>query len=70
MLSAESRVSEIMKNPEAMAILEEYIPGAANDPKLKMAKMLSLEKISKLTPDLTQEMVEQLDMRLRGIGDA
>lgn len=70
MLSAESRVSEIMKNPEAMAILEEYIPGAANDPKLKMAKMLSLEKISKLTPDLTREVVEELDMRLRGIGDA
>lgn len=70
MLSAESRVSEIMKNPEAMAILEEYIPGASTDPKLKMAKMLSLEKISKLTPDLTREVVEELDMRLRGIGDA
>lgn len=70
MLSAQSKVSEILKNPEAVAILEEYLPGASTDPKLKMAKMLSLERISHLTPDLTREVVEALDERLRGIGDA
>lgn len=68
MLSKESKVSDIMKNPEAMAVLEEFIPGAANDSKLKMAKMLTLEKISKLTPDLTEEMVEKIDVRLRELG--
>lgn len=69
MLSKDSRVLEILNNPEALAILDEYIPGASSDPKLKMAKMLTLERISKLTPDLTPEILEAVDERLRALGD-
>lgn len=69
MLSAESKVSEIMKSPEAMAIMEEFIPGCSTDSKFKMAKMLTLERISKLTPDLSPEILAQIDERLRALGD-
>jgi hypothetical protein len=69
MLSAQSTVSAILKNPEAVAILEEYLPGSSTDPKLKMAKMLTLEKISKLTPDLSPEILEKIDQRLKALGD-
>jgi hypothetical protein len=69
MLSAQSTVSSILKNPEAVAILEEYLPGASTDPKLGMAKMLTLEKISKLTPDLSPEILEKIDERLKALGD-
>lgn len=69
MLSAQSTVSTILKNPEAVTILEEYLPGASADPKLKMAKMLTLEKISKLTPDLSPEILVKIDERLRALGE-
>lgn len=68
MLSKESRVSEILKNPEALAIMDKYIAGASTDPKLKMAKMLTLERVSHLTPDLTPEALEAIDAELRALG--
>jgi hypothetical protein len=69
MLSAQSTVSAILKSPEAVAILDEYLPGASTDPKLGMAKMLTLEKISKLTPDLSPEILAKVDERLRALGE-
>lgn len=68
MLSAQSKVSEIMKSPEAMEIMEEFLPGCGNDKNFKMAKMLTLERISKLTPDLSPEVLEKIDERLRALG--
>lgn len=68
MLSMESRVSEILADPAASAILDKYLPGASTDKKLAMGKMLSLEKISKLTPDLSQEALKAIDAELRALG--
>ena len=68
MLTKESPVREILASPAACAILDKYVPSASKDPKMKMAKMLTLERISKLTPDLSEEALESIDRELRELG--
>ena len=69
-LSKESKMKEIMKNPDAVAILESYIPGVSNEPRLKMALGLSLEKVAKMVPEMVKpEWIDEVDAKLQALGD-
>ncbi|MCL1798615.1 MAG: hypothetical protein FWG23_02585 [Eggerthellaceae bacterium] len=69
-LSKSSKLKDIMKNPEAMAILDEYLPGASNEPKLKLAASLSLVKIAAVAPNkLKAEWLDDIDAKLQALGD-
>ena len=45
--SMDTVLGDILANPDAVAILEESIPGCTKNPMLKMAKGFTLGKIAK-----------------------
>jgi hypothetical protein len=60
----DSKLGEILDNPQAVAILDQYVPGASQHPMLAIGKGLSLRMIVS-TPQaaqvgLTQEKVEAI----------
>lgn len=55
---------EILENPQAKAILDQYIPGASSHPMVAMAKGMSLKMILAFPQaaqlGLTQEKAEEI----------
>ena len=45
--SMDTVVGDILANPEAVAIMDEIIPGTSKNPMMKMAKGFTLGKIAK-----------------------
>ena len=69
-LSIESKMRDIIANPEAVAIIESYVPGASNDSRLSLAMGLSLEKVARLVPNMVKpEWLDEVDAKLRALGD-
>jgi len=67
-LSKASKMKEIMRNPEAVAMLEGYVPGFSKDARLKMALGMSLEKVAKMVPDMVKaEWIDEIDAKLQAI---
>ena len=59
-----------MSNPEAAAIIEQYVPGASKDPRFKLAGGLSLTKIVDMSGgQLSPKMLEEVDAKLKALGD-
>ena len=56
----DTRVGEILNDPQAVAILESYVPGASKNPMLEMAKDMTLKSIIELPQakqaGITEEM--------------
>ena len=56
----DTKVGEILNNPQAVAILESYVPGASTNPMLDMAKDMTLRSILELPQakqaGITEEM--------------
>jgi hypothetical protein len=45
-LSVNSSISQLMKDPRAVQILESYLPGASRHPMLPMAMGMSLRQVA------------------------
>ena len=45
--SMDTVVGDILANPEALALMDEIIPGTSKNPMMKMAKGFTLAKIAK-----------------------
>ena len=73
MLSVDDKIKKLMKNPEALAILEEYNPGISTEPQMKMVYGLTLRKLvgfpQAKAAGWTDEKLEECDKRLRAIED-
>ena len=56
----DTKVGEILDNPQAVAILESYVPGASKNPMLEMAKDMTLRSFLDLPQakqaGITEEM--------------
>ncbi len=67
--SMDTVVGDILANPEAVAIMDEIIPGTSKNPMMKMAKGFTLGKIAK-TPAAKipeakiQEFIDAANARL------
>jgi len=69
-LSKNSKLKEIMRRDDAMAILEEYVPDAKKEPQLKIAAGMTLVKIASLAPEkLNPEWLDDIDAKLQALGD-
>jgi len=69
-LSKDSKLEDVMKNPKAAAIIEEYVPGASKDPKMKLAGNLTLTQIVKMSAGLlSPDLLEDVDKKLKALGD-
>lgn len=68
-LSVDSKIKEIMKNPEAVKVLEKYSPGFSTNPQMKMVQGLTYRALAKFPQaGLTPEQVEEIDQALKALG--
>ena len=67
-LSKNSKLKEIMKRPEAMAVLEKYIPGISEEKKLAMGAGMTLVQLSGMAPDkMKPEFMDAIDADLQAL---
>jgi hypothetical protein len=64
-LSMESKLGDIIANPQGKAILEKHLPGFSTNPQMAMAKGMSLKMIApmsggKITPAILKTIDEEL----------
>jgi hypothetical protein len=50
-----TRMKNVMKSPEALAVFDKYIPGTSKDTRLKMAAMMTVEQLLGYVPDFSEE---------------
>ena len=69
-LSKDSKLKDVMSNPQGAAIIEQYVPGASKDPRFKVASGLTLTNIVKMSGGLlSPDMLEEVDAKLKALGD-
>lgn len=60
----QSKVGELLKDPEAMKIIERYAPGISKNPMIGLAKGMTLQSVVSLPQakdaGLTEEMIKQV----------
>ena len=62
-----TRIKEVMKNPQALAIMDKYIEGFGKDSRLKMAGMMTVEQLVAYVPNFSEEQKQSLYAELAGI---
>lgn len=68
-LSVDSKIKDIMKNPEAVAMMEKFSPGFATNPQMKMVQGLTFRALAKFPQaGMTPERVEEIDQALKALG--
>lgn len=68
-LSVDSKIKEIMKNPEAVALMEKLVPGFASNPQMKMVQGLTFRALAKFPQaGLSADSVEEIDKALKALG--
>jgi len=70
MLSIDSKIKELMKDEEAVAIIEEFRPGLSTDPKLEIIIDSTLRYLlgrAKEAGFMTDEQIAEIDARLQAI---
>jgi hypothetical protein len=59
---ANSRISEILDNADAKAIVERHLPGFSGHPQIGLARDFSLKAIQSFAPDkITDEALEKIE---------
>jgi hypothetical protein len=49
---ASTSLGTLLADPEAREVIERFLPGLADNPQIKLASSLSLEKLSAFAPEL------------------
>ena len=66
--SLDSKVKDILKNPEAAATLDKFSPGASTNPLMKLVGGLTLRKLASFPQSAyLQPHLEELDQALKAI---
>ena len=66
MLTIDSKVKDLKKNPQAVEIIVKYSPGFATDPQMKLVQGLKLSKLMSfpqagLTPEEVAALAKELE---------
>lgn len=66
MLTIDSKVKDLKKNPQAVEIIVKYSPGFATDPQMKLVQGLKLSKLMSfpqagLTPEQVAALAKELE---------
>ena len=68
-LTFDSKLKDIMACPEAVAILEEMVPGISKNPAIKMIYGMSLRVACNIPQaGFTPEMTKELEERINALG--
>ena len=69
--SVDSKIKEVLKNPEASEVINKLFPALANHPQLKMISMagMTIRKVA-VNPkaNYSEEQLEELDKALKALG--
>ena len=67
-LSIDSKMGDIMKDPAAVAILEEFYPGMSTDKRMKMVASMTLRALAKF-PQAggVGKNIDEIDTRLQAL---
>jgi len=69
-ISFDSKLKEILADPDAKAILDELIPHLSGHPSMKMALGMKMSKIARLPySKLKPEKAKELEERLNALGN-
>jgi len=67
--SLDTKLKDIMNDPEAKAVLISYLPEMADNPQLKMAFSMKLSKVLSFPQvPLTKEQIAEIDQKLQALG--
>jgi hypothetical protein len=71
-ITLDSTLEEILADPKASAVLDQYVPGASKNPMLAMAKGMSLRMILSMPQaaqaGITQDKVETILAEINKVG--
>ncbi|MBN1535445.1 MAG: hypothetical protein JW908_01850 [Anaerolineales bacterium] len=68
--SQDSKIGDLLKDPQCVAILEEFLPGLASSPRIKMVSALKLKKMADFKEaKLSKEKLAEMDAKLQALGD-
>ncbi len=66
--SADSKMKDLLKDPDASAVLESYFPGMTKSPRIKMAFAFTLRKVAAFPQlNLDKEKVDEIDQKLQAL---
>lgn len=67
-LTLDSTIKEIQKNPEAVGLIDEIMPGFATSPQMKLVGGLSFKKLAKIKPaKVPPEKLEAIEQVLNSL---
>jgi len=68
-LSVDSKVKELMKNPQAADIMERYSPGFKTDKQMKLVQALTFRALAKFPQaNISDETLDAIDKELAELG--
>ena len=68
-LTLDTKIKEIRENPEAVALINEIVPGFATDPKMKLVAGTTFRKLSQIKQaGVTPEKLEAIEKALASLG--
>lgn len=67
--SIESKLADLLQNDAAKAILDKHVPGMSSDPRLAMAKGMSLKTVAGFSQgQISAAALSAMDTELKGLG--
>ncbi|HEX4842367.1 MAG TPA: hypothetical protein VFV57_01750 [Limnobacter sp.] len=67
--STQSKLGDLLDNPQTQAILEKHMPGISTHPQIGMGKGFPLAVVANFSGGMiTQEMLEAVDADLAALG--
>jgi len=66
--SVDSKMKDMLNDPEAAAVLEAYFPGMTPSPRIKMAAAFTFRKVAAFPQlNLDKEKVAEIDQKLQAL---
>jgi len=67
--SIDTKMKDLLSDPAATAVLEEYIPGMSKNPQIKMAYGMTFKKVAGFPQTgLSKDQVAEIDQKLQALG--
>lgn len=66
--SVDSKMKDLLKDPQACEILESYFPGMTKSPQIKMTYAFSLKKVAAFPQiNLPKDKIAEIDEKLKAL---
>jgi len=67
--SMNTKLGDLLKDAEAKAVVEEFLPGASTNPQTKMAYGMTLKALAGFPQaKISKDMLAQMDAKLQALG--